>query len=593
MQYIKIHPITYWEEILALDGIQMTGKRPDWAYKGLSELQIIELRQSLKLNKEKTPITEESLCNNQSELVIRIIYSLWKKVKNEEYVELPLRLLCDIKTRLLLSNLFPLENTEEIVNPGFDKNEAFCSSKLSFNYLKKVLKCEDKYIIESLEKFGYINEKNDTICYLPFKKSAENLKNALEILNSKQLNKINDKNDFGKLDEDQINFLKNRSTVTILNASPGTGKTYVSLRRVKAHLKNRFDRVLFVSLAHKALANAEKEFRTSELNNQLEFETKTLASLKYNIGKVSPIHVIIDESSMISAESFETLAKLASCPTIESFTILGDIKQLGPISGTGCLLDSIENWFPNNKFTLKTCHRSSDTIFDYYMTAAVNLKFKEFSPDVNKIQIYKSPIIINKELDKSIYNMVREIDNWDSVVVISYTNETVNKVNSAVVANMVEKGLFNIHTSYHKEGWIYLEALEKEKNYSELSKYFYQSEKVICNSNTHEKMKNSETGIITKIYTIMDNKKVKPVADIDCGYEIYTEVPLSLLKPAYALTVHKMQGSEADLVIYLHNGWKDPFNLAFTAASRAKDLLIIISSGINDRMKPSIRKTIF
>lgn len=597
MQYTKIKPIENWEDIISLDGIQMNGKRPDWAYKGLSEIQLLELKQSLRLLKDKTPITENSLCYNNSEGLIRIIYSLWKKTKLTEYVELPPKLLCKIKVRLLLSNLYPLEKIKDVYNPGFDKNEAYCSCKTTINYLRNVLNCEDQYIFDALEEFGYINENDNTICYKPFKESSERLKEALIELNKIKLKKINDNENLGTLDIDQIKFLKDQNSVTILNASPGTGKTYVSLRRAKAHLENTFDRILFVSLAHKALANAEKEFKTSDLYRKIEFQTKTLASIQHlsinKLEEIAPVHIIVDESSMISAESFQALYKLVSCSTVKSFTILGDIKQLGPISGTGCLLDSIENWFPNNKFTLNTCHRSSNTIFNYYMTAAANLKFNEFSSDINKIQIYKSQLIENEKLNPAIYNMVQEIDNWDSVAVIAYTNSLIDKVNLAVVSNMIKKGLFDVHTSYHKDGWIFLEALEKAKNYDELSKFFYQSEKVICISNTHDKMKNAEIGTIIKIYTELFDKKVQAVADIDCEYEIYTKVPLSILKPAYAITVHKMQGSEADLIIYLHNGWKDPFNLAFTAASRAKELLIIVSAGINDKMKNVIRKTKF
>lgn len=601
MEYNKIHPITNWEEIFLLDGIQMTGKRPDWAYKGLSELQIMELKPSIYLNTKNngTPITISSLCNNHSENVIRIIYSLWKKKTYKEYVELPIELLCSIKTRLLLSNLFPLENTNTLVNPGFNKNEPYCDLTITKNYLKNLLSnCEDKIIEDSLNEFGYINKNNNTICYLPFKNNAEKLKETLSYLSQKPLKEIDKNETFGSLDNDQINFLKDTKSVTILNASPGTGKTYVSLRRAKAHLQHPFDKIVFFSLAHKALINAEKDYKTSNLNGKINFETKTLASIEYLSqasieSRISPVHIIIDESSMISAASYQAIYKLASCNGVQSFTVLGDIKQLGPISGTGCLLDSMEKWFPNNKFTLHTCHRSSDVIFDYYMTSAANLRFREISPDQNKIQIYESPILINNELSPAIYNMVKEIDDWDSVTITSFTNDVINKVNEAVISNMIKKGFFNVHTSFHKDGWIALESLEKAHKYTELSKYFYQSEKVICISNVHDKMKNSEIGIITNIYSSIEGKKIIPMAEIDCGYEIYKDVPLSLLKPAYAITVHKMQGSEANLIIYLHNGWKDPFNLAFTAASRAKELLVIVSSGISDKMKIQVRKSVF
>ena len=69
--------------------------------------------------------------------------------------------------------------------------------------------------------------------------------------------------------------------------------------------------------------------------------------------------------------------------------------------------------------------------------------------------------------------------------------------------------------------------------------------------------------------------------DFEGRVAVYTEQMLENLELAYAVTVHKSQGSEFDVVILTVFGGYDKLyyrNLLYTAVTRAKKMLIIVGS---------------
>ena len=87
---------------------------------------------------------------------------------------------------------------------------------------------------------------------------------------------------------------------------------------------------------------------------------------------------------------------------------------------------------------------------------------------------------------------------------------------------------------------------------------------------------NGELGIIEKINK--EGKTVKVKFD-DGKVATYDNTDLDQLEHAYAITVHKSQGSEFDVVILVASQSAPMLltrNLIYTAMTRAKKLLIII-----------------
>ena len=88
---------------------------------------------------------------------------------------------------------------------------------------------------------------------------------------------------------------------------------------------------------------------------------------------------------------------------------------------------------------------------------------------------------------------------------------------------------------------------------------------------------NGDIGIIIAV-----NKILKTVTiDFEGRIAVYDKQMLDNLELAYAITVHKSQGSEFDVVILTVFGGFDKLyyrNLLYTAVTRAKRMLIIVGS---------------
>ena len=87
---------------------------------------------------------------------------------------------------------------------------------------------------------------------------------------------------------------------------------------------------------------------------------------------------------------------------------------------------------------------------------------------------------------------------------------------------------------------------------------------------------NGELGVIEKINR--EDKTIKVKFD-DGKIAVYDNTDLDQLELAYAITVHKSQGSEFDVVLFVVSQTTPLLltrNLLYTAITRAKKLLIVI-----------------
>ena len=88
---------------------------------------------------------------------------------------------------------------------------------------------------------------------------------------------------------------------------------------------------------------------------------------------------------------------------------------------------------------------------------------------------------------------------------------------------------------------------------------------------------NGDLGIIEAVIPAQESLIVR----FDDRRVTYTNETLEELEPAYAITVHKSQGSEFKAVILLVSEGADVLftrNLLYTAMTRAKQLLILVGS---------------
>lgn len=379
--------------------------------------------------------------------------------------------------------------------------------------------------------------------------------------------------------------------ISILTGGPGTGKTNTMNAIVKCILSiNEKSTITLLAPTGKASE------RMSELTNMVSSTIhRGIKLAPFNENKeldyVESDFVFIDESSMIDAFVFEKLTSVISPNTRVIF--IGDFNQL-PSVGAGLLLrDMIESGaIPTTQLT-KIFRQAESSKIVYNANRIIQGKDTH---DVDGVDI--------KNEDGS--NFIFWKDN-----------------NPMSIRNKILLSLDRLSSHYHyklkdicilapmKMGDIGVDELnrllQKKLNPASPLKSEYEvdalhclrvGDRVIQNTNNSDlNVFNGFVGIITDIYTEItasgnDEYRIEVEYPQREDVVIYQEMDIEQLELAYAMTIHKSQGSEFPVVLMpIHETQKKMLNcnLVYTGVTRAKEMLIMI--GQEDALNYSIHQT--
>lgn len=302
-------------------------------------------------------------------------------------------------------------------------------------------------------------------------------------------------------------------------------------------------------------AGTGKSFVTAEIVNQLRLNDKTVAILapthkakaalqgKLTGGEVRTIHsfiynptecdvIVVDEAGMFSTPLFNQLRKVYKG---QQLVFIGDKNQLPPIQ----------------------YGRPFEVIQDHVQT--VELRDNKRSEARDIISLGKQLLGIPQNANMTPENIhvvssAEQAHKQGAEVILSYTNAHVKAIN---------------------------EKRRIKQGTPTMSDMFKIGEKIIAKTSYKNKFYNGQ------LFEVVGYDRIR---DINTGQSI----TLSSVKEfeynfeyAYALTIHKSQGSEWDVVGYLPSE-HDTMNLAYVAVTRAKKKLIIIN-GLNESY-PADRK---
>ena len=346
--------------------------------------------------------------------------------------------------------------------------------------------------------------------------------------------------------------------VSLITGGPGTGKTTIIAAIVNTLKKNNL-KFSVTALTGKA---AERIRETEGLES---IKTSTLHRLIYKqeaekTKKINDI-IIIDECSMLDIDlMFELMAPNDSKSKI---IFVGDADQL-PSIGAGQVFKDLIDSTKIPLVELKENHRQKegstiieiarDVIQSKIPDINKNVKQFEFISENNEDSILK--IVLEKY-----YNIINDIS----------ASDIISKVK--ILAPM-RKGLVGIHNLNRNIQNRLSNNNEAFKKSDEVS--LFQQDLVIQNTNNYDlDLMNGEIGQILRAdeYTI--------VADFKGEEKLFKGKERFQLDPAYALTIHKSQGSEYDTVIIpiseIHQYMLDP-RLLYTAITRAKKKVIVVGN---------------
>ncbi|MBR2022384.1 MAG: AAA family ATPase, partial [Mycoplasmataceae bacterium] len=355
------------------------------------------------------------------------------------------------------------------------------------------------------------------------------------------------------------------NSISIITGGPGTGKTLLIDLIIKNLEKLNIKKIELLAPTGKAADQITK--RTNRL-------AKTIHSfLKWNktefeINQKNPSNVeviIIDEFSMIDINLFYAL--LIACPKLKQIIIVGDKDQLPPI-GPGFLLN---DFILSKKIPLTVLEKI------YRQNEGSLISKNSFLIKDSKLPIFdeKESILIN-------LNSIDDIENIVISVFEKYleNNKDLNEFQILIPMYNFSTGIDNINLLIQN----YINR-NNEALFVSNSKKFYKFDKVIQLENEIDK--NVFNGEIGKIIDIHLDKNTNQLSSILIEFSNSKIIEYSQsefnknIKLAYAISIHKFQGSEClETLLIFSKEHQSMFSkkLFYTAYTRARKKVILIST---------------
>lgn len=369
----------------------------------------------------------------------------------------------------------------------------------------------------------------------------------------------------------------------ILTGGPGTGKT-TTLNAILS---------LFEQQALSVMLAAPTGRAAKRLSDLTGHEAKTihrLLEVKIPDGDhLSFVHdennlldcdvLIVDEMSMVDSRLFESLLRAVSVTC--KLVLVGDSDQLPSVGAGNVLRDIIDSGvMPVVTLTeiFRQAQQSSIVINAHKIVKGEVPDLTERDNDFFFMQRTAYP-----ELQSLVVDLCRDrlpkaygFDPLDSIQVLSPTRKgpagtvELNRILQAQL-NPPAPGKSEVKTPLYifRKG----DKVMQTKNDYDIM----WSKQVGDKTESGSGIFNGDIGIITAANKILRTLTI----DFEGRTAIYSADMLDKLELAYAITVHKSQGSEYDAVILTVFGGFDKLyyrNLLYTAVTRAKKLLIIVGS---------------
>ena len=411
----------------------------------------------------------------------------------------------------------------------------------------------------------------------------DELNNGVSIasLMSRSTKKISKFNDLIKLTEGELGITYNKeqkeaiksaltNNVSIITGGPGTGKTTIIkgiLRLYSFYKKISYDSITREVCLLAPTGRASKRMSetcgigASTIHRFLKWDKESNTFAVNELNKVHYNMFIIDETSMLDNHLLSSLFKGIDIHT--KIIFVGDEYQL-PSVGPGLILsDMISAGVPHIK--LETIYRQSEN--SYIPMLAKDIK------NVNVTDDY-----LDKKDD---YNFIscdsKEIKNILVQIVEKMQDKKMDLGNLQVLAPMYkgENGIDNLNIVLQE----LINPKDKKKDEIKVGPITYRVGDKILNlvNDIDNNIYNGDIGYIKSID--INSKKEPIVVEYDNNEVGYKRENFNQITHAYAISIHKSQGSEfMHVIMPITKGYSRMLynKLLYTGVSRAKKSLVLL-----------------
>lgn len=367
----------------------------------------------------------------------------------------------------------------------------------------------------------------------------------------------------------------------IITGGPGTGKTTIIKCIIYLLERMGITYALTAPTGRAAKRMSEATSRNAAtIHRLLEFNRGAEASFLYNERNPLPQNVIIvDEVSM--ADEFIFYALLRAMDHATKLILVGDKDQL-PSVGAGAVLSDIISANIMPVVCLTHIYRQAE---DSFIITNAHMINRGILPEPNK---NSSDFFFDYQTDENV--ILDRVVQFCTKRIVDYLGISSDEIQVLAPLKQSNTGVFNLNKILQSA----INPPQFLKNEITVGQnVFREGDRVIQNSNNYDiewqKIEdNCEVqgegvfnGDIGKVISVNKGELSMVVKFEDGRVATYPAEDLDQLSLAYAISVHKSQGSEFKVVILVADRYNPMVlskNLLYTAVTRAKQMVVLIGN---------------